>query len=346
MPNNKISKKKLRVGIIGAGLIGFKRARAIMELRTDVVAGVCDLDLNRAKQLAELTGAKVYGSWREMVKDPKIDCVVVAAYHLDLPKMSIAALRNGKHVLAEKTLGWDEKDAKGVYLASKKAKKVLKVGFNHRFHPAIFKAHQLFSRGQIGEIMYIRAAYGHGGRKNYGLEWRLQKKYTRGGEMYDQGSHMTDLSLWFLGKFDKVFGNAKNYFWKQTSLEDNAFCQLVTKKGQISSFHVSLTQWKNHFAFEIYGTKGYLLIHGLGRSYGVETLTLGTKVGLGQVPEEKTWKFEGEDISWKGEWKEFKRAVLTGLPVMSSGEENVEVLKVIDGLYESNRTGKTVKLKR
>lgn len=340
----KNRKQKLNVGIIGCGLIGFKRAKAIMELGNDSVIGVCDISHERANELSKLTKAKVFKSWESLVKDEQINCVIVAAYHKDLPKMTIEALKNGKHVLAEKTLGWDAKDAKRINAAAKKAGKLLKVGFNHRFHPALAKAHQLFEAGAIGEIMYIRAAYGHGGRKNYGLEWRLQKKYTRGGEMYDQGSHMTDLSLWFLKKFDRVFGNAKNYFWKQANLEDNAFCQLITKKGQTSSFHVSLTQWKNHFSFDIYGTKGYLLVHGLGRSYGVETLTYGSGVGLGKVPKEKIWEFRGEDISWTEEWKNFRQGIFAHKPVLSSGADNVEVLKVIDGLYKSSSSGRLVKI--
>src|SRR5207253_2624337 len=113
--------------------------------------------------------------------------------------ITIAALKSGKHVLAEKPLGNNAKDALAIYQSAKKHRRVLKVGFNHRFHSSLLKAHQLYKKGAIGEIMYIRSVYGHGGRKNYGKEWRIQKKYTAGGEMYDQGSHILDLSHWFLG---------------------------------------------------------------------------------------------------------------------------------------------------
>jgi predicted dehydrogenase len=152
------------------------------------------------------------------------------------------------------------------------------------------------------------------------------------------------LSLWFLESIEKVFANTKNYFWKRTSLEDNAFCQLISKTGQTSSFQVSLTQWKNRFSFEIFGTKGYLLINGLGRSYGVETLTYGKRIGLGQVPEEQVWEYPGEDLSWNEEWKNFREAVLNKKPVMSSAEENVKIMKVIDALYTSAKQGKLTKV--
>jgi predicted dehydrogenase len=297
------------------------------------------------KAVVDLTGAKIYSSWQSLVRDPNIDCVIVATYHKILPKIVLVALKNKKHVLAEKPLGNNAKEAKQLLEASEKVSKVLKVGFNHRFHPAVLKAHELVVKKTIGKILYIRAVYGHGARKNYDLEWRIQKKYTAGGEMYDQGSHILDLSEWFVGNFSKVFASTKNYFWNKTSLEDNAFCQLESKAGQTVFFQVSLTQWKNKFTFEIYGDKGYLLTSGLGRSYGVETLVLGTGVGLGKTPVEQVWEFKGEDNSWVLEWKEFKSAIRTGKPVMSSAKDNFKIMTVMDSLYESSKKGKVVSVK-
>lgn len=341
----KTSKKKLNVGIIGCGLIGHKRAKAIAELKGDRLAGIYDIDSARMVGLYQETGARMYESWQQMLKDPEIDCVIVAAFHKAIPEIVVEALKNGKHVLAEKPLGDNSKDAELIYNTAKKYGKIVKVGFNHRFHPAFMKARELFAKGAIGKALYIRGIYGHGGRKDYDLEWRMQPKFTRGGQMYDQGSHMTDLSLWFLDPIDQVFANTKNYFWKKTPLEDNAFCQLISKSGQTSSFQVSLTQWKNKFSFDIYGTDGYLLINGLGRSYGIETLTYGKRFGLGQVPTEKVWSFEGVDISWNEEWKNFRTAILEKKPVMSSAEENLKIMRVIDGLYDSAKSGKITKIK-
>lgn len=332
------------MGIIGCGLIGHKRAKAIMELKTDRLAGIFDIDRPRMVEFYQDTGARMYESWQELVRDPEIDCIIVAAFHRILPSITLEALKNGKHVLAEKPLGNDATEAKRIFEAAKKHKKVVKVGFNHRFHPAFIKARELFEKGAIGSTLYIRGVYGHGGRKDYDLEWRVQPKFTRGGQMYDQGSHMTDLSLWFLNPIEKVFANTQNYFWKKTPLEDNAFCQLISKNGQTSSFQVSLTQWKNRFSFEIYGSEGYLLIQGLGRSYGVETLTFGKREGLGQVPKEKVWKFDGPDLSWNGEWLNFREAILKRKPVMSSAGENYKIMRVIDALYASAQSGKLIKV--
>jgi predicted dehydrogenase len=337
MKNNKVN---LKVGIVGCGLIGIKRAEAILSLGTDKVAGLYDINKQRMQNLARKTGAQIYPSWQKLVSDPEIDCVIVAVYHKILPKIALAALKNGKYVLAEKPLGNNASEAKQIAKASKEAGRILKVGFNHRFHPAILKARQLFKNGKIGKLLYIRAVYGHGGRKDYDLEWRIQKKFSRGGEMYDQGSHLIDLGYWFAGEFKCAFASTKNYFWEKTSLEDNAFCQLEAKTGQTLHFQVSLTQWKNRFTFEVYGTGGYLLISGLGRSYGVETLTYGKRVGLGQVPREQVWQFLKGDDSWNLEWLEFKQAIAQKRQPLSSALDNVEVMKAVDCLYKSAKSKK------
>lgn len=334
----------LRIGIIGSGKIGVKRAETILELKKDKVVGVYDVHASSMNSLAQKTGAKTYTSWKKLLEDPEIDCVIVATYHKILPKIVIEALKHGKHVLAEKPLGNHAGEAKQIHDLSLKMKKVVKVGFNHRFHPAVLKAHELFKQGAIGDILYIRSVYGHGGRDGYDLEWRIQKKYTRGGEMYDQGSHIIDMAHWFVGSFKSVFAHTENYFWKKTSLEDNAFCKLVSKKGQTIFFQVSLTQWKNKFMFEVYGSKGYLLVNGLGRSYGLETLTYGHRTVLGSVPKEKVWEFPELDTSWAKEWKNFREGVLNKHAVLSSAEENLEVMKVMDGLYKAASTKKVVKI--
>ena len=74
---------------------------------------------------------------------------------------------------------------------------MIKVGFNHRYHPAFILAKKLIKKNKIGDLKYIRAVYGHGGRKKYNKEWRFNKKISGGGELIDKGSHLIDLSRIF-----------------------------------------------------------------------------------------------------------------------------------------------------
>jgi predicted dehydrogenase len=92
------------------------------------------------------------------------------------------------------------KKQKGYFIKIKKKNFLaIRVGFNHRYHPAFLKAKKLVKNNKIGKIMYIRAVYGHGGRLNYNKEWRFKKNFSGGGELIDKGSHLIDLSRIFLG---------------------------------------------------------------------------------------------------------------------------------------------------
>ena len=87
------------------------------------------------------------------------------------------------------------------------------------------KAREIFESGVMGELMFIRARYGHGGRIGYDKEWRADPKLSGGGELIDQGIHLIDLAGWFLGEFKKIDGHAETYFWKMP-VDDNAFLDL------------------------------------------------------------------------------------------------------------------------
>jgi predicted dehydrogenase len=79
----------------------------------------------------------------------------------------------------------------------------VRVGFNHRYHPAFPQGAGDFLSGVMGDLMFLRARYGHGGRVGYDQEWRADPKLSGGGELIDQGIHLIDLAGWFLGEFKR-----------------------------------------------------------------------------------------------------------------------------------------------
>lgn len=338
-------KTRLNLGIIGCGNVGHKRAAAILESGQDKIVGVYDIKKNKAEALAQICGVKIFSGWRELLRAQDINTVIVATTTDVNLKIVLEALKNKKHVLAEKPLGKNAREASMAASAAVRSGRILKIGFNHRHHPAIFKAHKLVRQGAIGKLMYIRSVYGHGGRPGYDMDWRMQKKYSVGGELFDQGVHIIDLANWFLGDITKVFGSIRNFYWHKSPLEDNAFCQLYTRKNQIVDLHVSITQWKNKFLFEIFGERGYIIVNGLGKSYGIETLTLGTNVGQGKVPKEQVWQYEGPDISWKAEWKEFRTAVENKRQPLANAIDNLVVNKILESLYLSAKKGKIMNIR-
>lgn len=324
----------MNYAIIGCGLIGKKRLAGLPAGSKLAVA--CDTNLSRAEELVKLaqTG-RVISDFKIAVADSQVDAVIVAVINSALAEVSAAAIRAGKHVIVEKPAGISVKQLDELIALEKTHGVCVRVGFNHRYHPAFIKAREIFASGVMGELMFIRARYGHGGRIGYDKEWRADPKLSGGGELIDQGIHLIDLAGWFLGEFAKVDGHAATYFWKMP-VDDNAFLSLQTAKGQTAWLHVSCTEWKNLFSFEIYGRHTKLHIEGLGGSYGIEKLFhYQMKPEMG-IPDTKVYEFPGADESWKIEMEKFEDDVRAKRTPDAGLAEARAALQIVETIYEKS----------
>ncbi len=170
----------------------------VFNSQQDVLVAVADVALERAQAVASETGCLAVSDWQAVTGRDDLDAVVVATPNKYLLPASLAALHSGKHVLCEKPPGRNAGETQQMVEAAQASGKILKVGFNHRFHPAIWKAHAFCQQGAIGELMFMRVIYGHGGRPGYDKEWRGSADLAGGGELLDQGVHILDLCRWFL----------------------------------------------------------------------------------------------------------------------------------------------------
>jgi predicted dehydrogenase len=320
----------MRVAIVGCGLIGKKRAQALGDAQ---LVACADVVWERAVQLAStMPGATPETDWQKIVQRKDIDIVIVATTHDKLTEISLAALLSGKHVLVEKPATRRLVELEPLLVAAKESRFLVRVGFNHRYHRAIRKAKELIDLGAIGELMYIRGRYGHGGRLGYEKEWRALPEKSGGGEMIDQGVHLIDLSRWFLGDFEKIDGYAHTYYWNMP-VEDNAFMLLRTSKGQVSSLHVSCTEWKNLFSFEVFGRSGKLEITGLGGTYGVERLTFYKMLPQLGPPETTIWEYPMGDDSWNVELNEFQEDIRLGRNPSANLHDAESALRIVENIY-------------
>ncbi|MGD9872694.1 MAG: Gfo/Idh/MocA family protein [Kiritimatiellia bacterium] len=324
----------MNLGIIGCGLIGVKRAAGAGSNR---VVAVTDVIPERAHKLAaQHSGCVAARDVGQLLQNPAVDAVVVATTHDQLVPMTMAALKAGKHVLVEKPGARNSSELKPVLELARARNLVVKVGFNHRFHPSLLKAREIFLSDVMGPLMFIRGRYGHGARIGYEKEWRADAAISGGGELVDQGSHLIDLSRWFLGDFTDVSAYLPTCFWDM-KVEDNAFMLLKTAHGQAAWLHATWTEWKNMFSMEIYGRTGKIQIDGLGGSYGPERLTYYQMLPQMGPPETKVFEFEKEDKSWALEMEQFAAAI-SGCETISAGMEDAyAVLSVIGLAYTASR---------
>jgi predicted dehydrogenase len=322
------------VGIVGCGVVGGKRARAVATDPESRLVVVADVDRRRADRLAAAhPSCPSTDDWEAVVARDDVNLVIVATTNDSLAPVTAAAVARGKHVLVEKPAARSAAELLPVVAAAKDAGVRVKVGFNHRFHPAIGKAHELFGQGTIGPLMYIRARYGHGGRLGYDREWRADLEVAGGGELLDQGVHLIDLARWFAGDFVDVRGHVATFFWMMP-VEDNAFLQLATMTGQVAWLHVSCTEWKNLFSFEIFGRDGKLQADGLGGSYGTERLTLYRMLPAMGPPETTAWEYPGEDASWSAEYRHLTGCIRSGQPLCGDIEDALAALEIVRQIYD------------
>ena len=147
-----------------------------------------------------------------ILKDPKIDAIILTTPHSLHSKHAIQAMQNGKHVFVEKPMATKFLDAKKMYLAAKKYKKNLSVGHNRRYSSVFDFINNLNRKKKIGKILHIDSNFSAPGALNYKKKfWRSNKKESPGGAIAGLGIHMIDLMCYFGGKVRSVQSLVKRY---------------------------------------------------------------------------------------------------------------------------------------
>jgi predicted dehydrogenase len=298
----------LRVAIVGCGLIGAKRAAALTP--DDALLGCYDVDKHAADRLARLHDARACATLEELLAlTPQV--VVVATAHDCLAEIAERALAAGAHVLVEKPAGLSTAQVDRLIESQRACGLLVKVGVNHRFHPGLARIAEEVHGGRHGELMHLRARYGHGGRVGYEREWRADPARAGGGELVDQGMHLLDLTHWLAGPLPLHAALLRTQFW-DTPVEDNAALILgdsALHRGPWAMLHMSWTEWKNLFSLEVYCREAKLQCDGLGGSYGPQRLRIyrmGPELG---PPALEEIRYPHADRSWEAEWEYFAEAI-------------------------------------
>jgi predicted dehydrogenase len=330
---NRANPEQLNFALVGCGAIGRKRAAS---LPPGSLRYACDLDAARASTLAQTSpGCTPLTDPQAAFADPVIHAVIVSTLNASLAPLALAAVRAGKHVLVEKPGALNTAQLRTLRDAARSAGVRVRLGYNHRFHPALQQARALADTGALGPLMFLRGRYGHGGRTGYDREWRADPRLSGGGELIDQGVHLIDLASWFLGDFTKVEGHAATLFWDM-KVDDNAFLSLRTAAGQTAWLHASCTEWKNLFSLEIYGRDAKLAIDGLGGSYGPERLTYYKMLPQMGPPETTVFDFPAGDDSWRLEAEAFTTDIRQAREPAPGLDEGIRTLEIVESIYRSS----------
>lgn len=316
----------LRVAIVGYGAIGRRRAATLGQ---DELVAVVDVDASAAAN-----GVPFFASTGAMLDEVEPDVVVVSTPHHALAGHTQAALEAGCHVLVEKPGALDGRQLSALIELATRSGRRLWVGYNHRYHPAVAELLSQATSGKYGDVLFLRARYGHGGRPGYHREWRADPRLAGGGELIDQGVHLLDLVYALLGPVPAASSLLRTAHWPM-DVEDNAVVVLADaarEHGPWAVLQLSCTEWKNEFVVDVYCRAARLTVAGLGRSYGRPVLTVHRRRPDGGVPDTEVRGFPDIDESWEQEWAAFRAAV--GRPFDASECAGAQyALDIIDRCY-------------
>lgn len=330
--------RPLRTAIIGMGKMGRIRKVELDRHPGFEVVALCDLDPAVGQSHPALS---FYDDWRRVFA-LDLDAVVVCTFNNVAPDVICMALDHGLHVFCEKPPGRSVADVQRIIRHQRNAAgPIVKFGFNHRFHYAIMEARSLIESGRYGRLLWARGVYGKAGGLAFENSWRSDRELAGGGILLDQGIHMLDLMLLFLGEFTEVKSMVENAFWKNIPFEDNAFALMRTADGRVAMVHSSATQWKHKFSLDLFLEDGYVCVNGIlssTRSYGEESITFARRQfedearAMGK-PREETIYFDQDD-SWRLEIEEFYDCI-TGRSEISGGgtTDALMVMQLIEQIY-------------
>jgi len=338
--------KIVKVGIIGCGSIAQHRHLPEYKMNKEVeIVAVCDINEQRAIEVAEQYGAKAYINYEELLTSGTVDAVSVCTPNYLHAPISIGALKSGVHVLCEKPMATSKEEAQAMIQASKESGKKLMIGHNQRFVSSHQKARQLIENGEIGKVYSFRTAFGHGGPEQWSVDgkesWFFKKDEAFIGAMGDLGVHKTDLLRYILGEEIVEVGafvqtSAKDF----ANVDDNAVCVLKTESGIIGTLAASWAYvGKEDNSTIIYGEKGVL------RLEDHPTYSLIVQYATGEVENYELGKIQSNDEGGQNNThviEQFINAIVEDKEPAVSGEEGAKSLSVILAALESHESKQIV----
>ncbi len=246
----------MKIGLIGAGVIGCLRAESVRRNPETELVAVLDTSEPNARAATKGTAAPALDDPARF-HDVDMDAVIVSSPGFVHEEACLAAFERGRHVLCEKPLSNTVESSLRILKAAQDANRVLGVGFNLRYYPAMRDVKEAVESGVIGELDHLRIFGGHEGLPKFRVDWQYRAPESGGGAMMDVGVHMTDLARWLLGEITEVYGIATESVWNVAGSEDNAMAIFRSPTGVSASYHATWTEWKGYHCFvEAYGSLG------------------------------------------------------------------------------------------
>ena len=338
---------KIKIAVIGCGSIAkYRHLPEYAVNETVEIVAVCDVVEERAEKMAELYGGQVYTNYEEIIARNDIDAVSVCLPNYLHARVSIAALKSGKHVLCEKPMATSKQEAEDMIQSAKEANKKLMIAHNQRFVASHQAAKEILDSGKLGKIYSFRTAFGHPGPEGWSVDgkesWFFNKEQAFIGALGDLGVHKSDLLRYLFGEFAAVSAFVETNAKDSSDVDDNAVVILRTESGIIGTLAASwayVTGGDNSTV--IYGEKGILRLEDDPKYSLIENYQDG-RIIKHQLDKIQTNEEGGQTSSQVID--HFIHAIIEDIDPLITGEEGKKSLDIILGALESERTKKTISL--
>lgn len=347
--------KKIKVGIVGCGVIGPVHAAAYARQEGVELAWACDLVKDKASKLAGLFNVPgVTGDFKDVLADRSVDCISICTDHASHVPLAVAALKNGKHVLCEKALASSKAGLDRMMRAHAVNPKLVFGGvFQHRFDPVHRYIRNQIRKGTFGRILTSSTHLWCERSRGYYMAdaWRGTWEFEGGAALINQTIHYIDMTAWLVGGVESVCGTYDNLTHGSTiETEDVASASLRFRTGAVGSICATTStcaKWEN--VISICGVKGSFEL----RDGKLKGLTLNDKSleddlkaeveSLPPVPPLSYGKsyYGGGHLS---QITDFVRAVREKKPLTVTARSARHAVDIVLGVYESSRKGRTVRM--
>jgi predicted dehydrogenase len=333
--------EKLRLGVVGLGWVAQVFHLPILTKLDDVeIVAVCDKDKARARMIAEKFGIKrFYSDHEQMLSKEELQAIDVCTSTDSHLPVTVASLQTGKDVFVEKPIARKYDEAVKMAETAKTYKRKLMVGMNNRFRPDTMILKSFVENNELGKIFYVKAGW----LKKFSKinPWITQKDKAGGGVILDLGIVMLDLVLWMLGFPQVSRVNAKMYRHKTKSVEDSCIAFIEMKYGLSAIIETSWSLQTNDdfFYCNLFGTEGSAMINPLKINKQLHGNLVNVTPAKSDTPQNMYRK------SYENELKHFIGAARGVHPVISTGDEAVQRMKIVEALYQSAAKGKEIVFK-
>lgn len=324
-------KEKIKVVLIGSGSVAqLVHLPILSKINLVEIAGLCEINKSRLNNLADKFNIKNrFTDYEEMLEKLDFDAAIISTPTNTHKNIAVECLKYGKDILIEKPVALNFQETKEINEAANKYKKNVMVGMNFRFRPDTMLLKSLISSGELGEIFYVKCGWTR--PQSSSQKWFTNKSLSGGGVLLDLGIVLLDTALWLLDYPKIKTSSAQNFYHLTQPLEDSSIGFIRLANSSVIHYEASwaVQDETNTFKLASFGTQGTGHLNPL-RAY---KKIASTKVDLTINPFSQVKSLFNK--SYENEIKHFIGVVRDSIPIISSIDEALSIMKLIENLYIS-----------